>query len=270
MPHPKGIELSVPIGDALKTIQHALAPRRFSPADAHWAFKLAFSDQASIVVLPRLLRRLAEVAPHVTLRIEPKWNATVQAQLDAAEIDLAVGIIPNLPRRFAGSTLFEDRYVCMMRKDHPLAGRPITQAQFSAAEHVAVRPSLDRASQIDQTLNRLGGARKVVLNVNQFLSVPSVLMETNLIACLLRSVSHHFDQSRFYFCPLPFSYDPMSVVVTWTRARTEDAANSWMRKQLADACQDLRQQGRPAPRHARDGTGKPQAYHSGGSGRREP
>jgi DNA-binding transcriptional LysR family regulator len=63
-PTPRAVELSIPIGDALKTIQHALAPRRFSPADAHWAFKLAFSDQASIVAYP------------FCYGVSPKWRRT--------------------------------------------------------------------------------------------------------------------------------------------------------------------------------------------------
>ena len=238
-PTPRALELGPPITRALKQIQEALEPAHFAPADAGSDFRLTLSDHATVVVLPRLLPLLHKVAPQVRLRIIPKRNSAIEDQLDSGDVDFAVGIIPRLPRRFERQDLYEDQYVCMMHGSHPLAGRPITRAEFVAAEHLALRP-LDSPSVIDQCLKRHKVGRKVVLNVTQYLAVPNTIRNRNLIACMLRTVAEHFAGDAFYLSPLPFDIEPMKIALVWSRARTHHAANAWMRQKLVEACADLR------------------------------
>jgi DNA-binding transcriptional LysR family regulator len=121
-----------------------------------------------------------------------------------------------------------------------LAGRQIGTAEFSRINQLAVRPSLDWASQIDKRLRRFGATRRVVLNLSQFQAVPDVLRKSDLVACVLHSVTEQYDHSEFYFCPVPFPLDRVKVVVAWSRSRTGHAANAWMRQTLVEACDVLR------------------------------
>jgi DNA-binding transcriptional LysR family regulator len=232
-------ELGPPITQALKQIQAALEPATFAPSDAGSDFRLTLSDHATVVVLPRLLPLLQKAAPQVRLRILPKRNSAIEDQLDSGDVDFAVGIIPKLPRRFDRQELYQDEYVCMMHRGHPLAGRPITRAQFVAAEHLALRP-LDSVSVVDQCLKRHKVGRKVVLNVTQYLAVPNTIRKRNLVACMLRTVAEHFAGDEFYLSPMPFDLEPMKISLVWSRARTHHAANAWLRQKLVEACADLR------------------------------
>jgi DNA-binding transcriptional LysR family regulator len=238
-PTARAIELGPPITRALKQIQEALEPAHFAPADAGSDFRLTLSDHATVVVLPRLLPLLQKVAPQVRLRILPKRNSAIERQLDSGNVDFAIGIIPKLPRRFARQDLYVDEYVCMMHRSHPLAGRPIARSEFVAAEHLALRP-LDSVSVIDQCLKRHKVNRKVVLNVTQYLAVPGTIRKRNLVACMLRTVAEHFAGSEFYLSPMPFDFAPMTIALIWSRARTHNAANAWLRQKLVEACTDLR------------------------------
>jgi DNA-binding transcriptional LysR family regulator len=238
-PTARALELGPPITRALRQIQEALEPTQFAPSEAGSEFKLSLSDHATVVVLPRLLPLLQKVAPQVRLRILPKRNSTIQDQLDSGEADFAIGIIPRLPRRFERQDLYEDEYVCMMHRGHPLAGRRMTRAEFMAAEHLALRP-LDSASVIDQCLKRHKADRKVVLNVTQYLAVPNTIRKRNLVACMLRTVAEHFAGGEFQLSPLPFDIEPMKIVLVWSRARTHHPANAWMRQKMVEACADLR------------------------------
>jgi DNA-binding transcriptional LysR family regulator len=238
-PTARALELGPPITQALRQIQQALEPAQFAPADGDPEFKLSLSDHATVVVLPRLLPLLQKVAPQVRLRILPKRNSAIEDQLDSGEVDFAIGIIPRLPRRFARQDLYEDEYVCVMHRSHPLAGRPLTRAEFIAAEHLALRP-LDSASVVDQLLKRHKVARKVVLNATQYLAVPSMISKRNLVACMLRTVAGHFGDREFFLSPIPFNLEAMKIALVWSRARTHHAANAWMRQKLVEACADLR------------------------------
>jgi DNA-binding transcriptional LysR family regulator len=237
-PTSRALALGPPITRALKEIHQALEPAHFAPAHEPAVFRLALSDHATVTVLPRLLSLLELQAPQIRLRILPKRNLALEEQLDSGEVDFAVGIIPKLPRRFARHELYSDEYVCIMHRRHPLAGRPISLTQFQTSEQLALRP-LEFPSVIDQSLKRLKISRNVVLNVTQYLAVPNALQRRNLIACMLRTLSEQFSPKEFYVSPLPFALPLMKISLVWCRARTQHAANAWMRHTFMEACSEL-------------------------------
>jgi DNA-binding transcriptional LysR family regulator len=234
-PTPRALELSGPVCDGLAKLREALDRPVFSSVQPQWTFRLALSDHAVMVILPRLLSNLRDQAPAVRLEIESKFNSRIESQLDAASIDLALGIIPHLPSRFGKSVLFEDHYVCLMREDHPLACEALSREAFTSARHVAVRPSLDRAQNIDERLRDLGCPRQVVLNINQFLALPAILRETDLIAYLLRSIADVLVAPGLRIVQVPCAARTTPVVLAWSKVRDGDTANQWMRRQVVAA-----------------------------------
>jgi DNA-binding transcriptional LysR family regulator len=238
-PTPRAIELSGPILASLQTLRSAVLQRPFQPDVPDWTFRLALSDHAVVVILPLLLRILRQRAPDVKLEVESKWNSRIERQLDVGAVDLAIGVIPHLPRRFGREHLFADQYACVMRRDHPLAGGRLTRAAFSQADHLAVRPSLDRAQVVDEALERLGCPRRVVLNLNQFMAVPSVLKETDLIAYMLKSIADRLLVPGLTIEPVPFAPRRTDIVMAWDRAKTRSPANQWIRNVVTEAAKHL-------------------------------
>lgn len=244
-PTPRARELSEPVCAGLAKLRSAIDRPSFSAAQPRWTFRLALSDHAVMVVLPALLGILRQQAPEVRLEIESKWNSRVESQLDETSIDLALGIMPHLPDRFGKSVLFDDHYVCLMREDHPLATGDLSREGFSSADHVAVRPSLDRARNIDDRLKDLGCPRQVVLNVNQFLAIPAILKETDLIAYMLCSIAEVLIGPGLKIVQVPCAASSTKVILAWSKLRERDAANQWMRRQVVAAVKSRRAGGMP-------------------------
>ena len=237
-PTPFALRLTAPIRQALQLVQSALEPSLFEPASSTWTYRLAISDHASIVMLPALAEHLARVAPGVRLVLRPKVNAEVAAQLDANEIDFAIGVIPSLQRRFNQVPLFRDSYDCLLRRGHPLATRPLKLADFKAAEFLAVRPRHEGSSEADRLLAAHGVRRTIAITVDQFLAAPPVLAHTNLIAFMLRGVMRHLDLRQLHVAAAPLRLD-VQVVAVWNRALTRQPAHSWMRHQLIEVSRGL-------------------------------
>ncbi|KAF1025331.1 MAG: PCP degradation transcriptional activation protein [Burkholderia plantarii] len=60
--------------------------------------------------------------------------------LEAGAVDLAVGYFPDLDgSNFFQQRLFTHRFICLMRREHPLAGAPLTVEQYLACGHAVVR-----------------------------------------------------------------------------------------------------------------------------------
>jgi DNA-binding transcriptional LysR family regulator len=237
-PTPFAQRFAPPIRQALQLCQGALEPSRFDPANSTWSYRIAISDHASIVMLPRLTEHLSRAAPGVRLILRPKVNAEVAEQLDANEIDFAIGVIPTLKRRFSRMPLFRDTYDCLMRHDHHIATRPLRLADFKTTEFLAVRPRHEGASEIDRLLAARGIRRRIAVTVDQFLAAAPILLHTSLIAVMLRGVIRHLDVKQLHVAAAPFRVD-VQVGAVWNRALTKQTAHSWMRQQLAEVARDL-------------------------------
>ncbi|WGF89783.1 LysR family transcriptional regulator [Marinivivus vitaminiproducens] len=238
-PTPRAEDLAPPIRAALRQIEEALEATLFDAADANWTFNLAVSDQASVVLLPHLLEQISIAAPRIVLRIVSRPNEELPAVLDANEIDLAIGVIQTLPKRFKRMTLYDDGYVCMMRHDHPLAGRPITREEFLTCEHLAVKPGAGDMSRADRLLASEGIRRRTVTTVHQFLAVPGIIARSDLIVLIFEKMAPVFDRSRFYFSPVPIPNLQVTATAVWSDVHTDRPAHRWLRRQLTAAARRI-------------------------------
>jgi DNA-binding transcriptional LysR family regulator len=232
------LRLTTPIHEALQLVRSALEPSLFDPSNSTWTYRLAISDHASIVMLPSLAQHLARVAPGVRLVLRPKVNAEVAGQLDANEIDFAIGVIPALQRRFNRASLFRDSYDCLLRRNHPLAKRALKLNDFKSTEFLAVRPRHEGPSEVDRILIDKGVRRTVAITVDQFLAAPPILAHTNLIAFMLRGVMQHLNLKQLNVAQAPIRLD-VQVSAVWNRALTKQPAHSWMRQQLMEVSSRL-------------------------------
>lgn len=132
-PTPRALDLAEPLGRALAEIQRTLAfTQAFDPTTSASRFSLGLSEHSTYVILPRLLERLTDIAPAVTLRVRSfTGRDDAVTMLDGGEIDVAIGVPPTgATGRILTRPLFEDRFVCVLRKGHPAAGERLDLETF--------------------------------------------------------------------------------------------------------------------------------------------
>ena len=84
------------------------------------------------------------------------------------KIDLAVGLIPQLGAGFYQQRLFVQRYVCLMREDHPLATGDFSLDYFRTAHHAVVVAQGTGHGIIEEQLANAGVKRPVRLTLPHF------------------------------------------------------------------------------------------------------
>lgn len=129
-PTPKALELWEPIRDGLLQIRQALSPVVFEPATASQTFTLSMADYTATLLLPKLLPTLEQTAPLINLRIVPNTNINAASLLEQSEVDIALGRFFRPSSRLRVQDLMSDRYVCIMRRGHPLARKKLTLFLF--------------------------------------------------------------------------------------------------------------------------------------------
>jgi DNA-binding transcriptional LysR family regulator len=195
-PTPRARAIWPAVREALAQLQSSLIPNEFVPAEANTSFVLAMSDASAAELIPGLTETLEKQAPRVTLRVVPLTTRDPRRLLDEEACDLAVGYFPSMladltartqsgePQPFFHQRLFTGEYVCVMRKDHPLAQGPLSIDAFCAARHMLVSFSGRPFGFIDEALATLGRERFVVLTVNQFFTAARVVANANLLTVL--------------------------------------------------------------------------------------
>jgi DNA-binding transcriptional LysR family regulator len=245
LPTPRALALAPAIGAALDHLRAALDRPAFDPATARAAFQVAATDEIELALVPALVRRLAALAPGVTLRCHRLDGIFLlpQQELQSGAYDLAIGAFARpapVETGFFFHELYRARYECLARAGHPGVRGRFDLARFCALAHVATfyrgEPGF-----IDRVLAERGRKRRVALAVPHWLSVPFVVARSDLIATVPAAVAAALApplRLRRLRCPVPLP--PVHVSVAW-HARTHDSpAHRWLRDLLLAAARARR------------------------------
>ncbi len=244
-PTARGLEIWPAVQEALHKLQTALDPQVFDPAHATTAFVLTMADATAAELMPGLLDVITREAPGVTLRVVPLTTRDPRRLLEEGLADLAIGHFPAVladltARAQSGEVvsylhhrLFAGDYVCVMRKDHPLAGGPLTLERYCTARHMLVSFSGRAFGFIDEALALLHRTRPVVLTVNQFFTAGKVVAHSDLLTVLPRHflrVTGYADQ--LVQRELPFAVPPIQVDALWHQRQDGSSPHAWLRAQI--------------------------------------
>lgn len=235
MPTPRAQALAPSLKQWLADANSIVAGHTFEPSSAILTTSLAANDYIQSALVVPFLDRLRSSAPNIRVAIRPAQTDRVAEMLADGELDLSITSTPeitsfDLPSRL----LYEERYVCAIRKDHPLKrGRKVTLDQFCSYPHVLVSPTEGRfAGPTDLALAKLGRTRPVVLSVPGFLILPDLLQTDDLIAVVPERVLRGRMAGLRTFAP-PLDIPGFGVVALWHPRLHKDPAHKWLRELLA-------------------------------------
>jgi len=138
-PTERALALAGPLRAALLALQQGLEPAAsFNPAVAERGFTIMTNDFVAFALLPRLLARLQREAPRIHLQIRAWQEHVVPSELARGDADLAFGFHRGLTEGHHATPLFDDRFVFIARKGHPLVRGKITVRTYTKLAHVLV------------------------------------------------------------------------------------------------------------------------------------
>src|SRR5205807_9928065 len=129
-----------PVREALSRVNGTFTSEPvFNASTTARTFTLAMSDLGEIVFMPKILRRIRQLAPRASVRSVAASAAQTERGLETGEVDLAVGYFPDLREKsFAEKHLFFHHFVCLLRANHPISASTLSMSQFLSVEHAVV------------------------------------------------------------------------------------------------------------------------------------
>ncbi len=231
LPTPFAEQLAEPIGYALGMIHSGLNQHsRFEPGRVTQAVTIAMTDIGEIVFLPRLVERLRQEAPGVSLSTVRTTATNLREDMESGKVDLAIGPLPQLKAGFFQRRLFRQRYVCLFRQGHPLDRKRLTLADFKAAEHLVIVSPGTGHGKVDELIRRAGVERHVRLTIPHFVSVGQLLCSTDMVATVTERLAESLvEPFGLTWRPHPVALPEVAINVFWHAKVHRSPAHQWLR-----------------------------------------
>lgn len=239
-PTPRALALAEPVRQGLRLLGAALTTPAFEPRSSQRSFVIAASDYVEFVLLPPLLRALAAEAPGVRIEVRPWGLHEVPRALAQAELDLMIGYYDELPPKHRHTLLFDEEYVCIVRRDHPRVKTKLTLERYLELEHVLVSQRGDSPGSVDRALASRGLSRKIAARVSHFLMVPMLVSRTDLVAALSRRVAVPFTEPLgLRVLQPPLALPRARIGQVWHEQMEADPGHRWLREAIARVSNQL-------------------------------
>lgn len=206
-----------------------LGHRTFEPALSTRTFRVATDDYCGALLLPELVARVRGAAPRVSIEVHGFEADAPMSALLRGEIQLALGSLIHAPPGVHTRALFQDGFVCVVRRAHPKVRRNLDLDTFVALDHVLVSSPGYGPGVVDHALAALGLHRNIAVRLPHFLVAPAVVAASDLIVTLPERISRRIALDTLKLVPSPLELGQFEVVAAWSAAAETDAANAWLR-----------------------------------------
>jgi DNA-binding transcriptional LysR family regulator len=242
---PRAVTLLEPVQSMLAQVEALVSRNRaFDPATAVRTFRFGLPDSMEILIMPALLARMREVAPGIHLRLYNFDASRLLDDLDADEMDLAIGYDAFQPGQFHHKRrkLFTETYLCMFNAEKTGVAPPISLEDFVRLPHVltSLRPGRSVRGIVDDALEKLGLRRSIALTTPRFLTVPSLVARAPVIVTMQARLARLFAaEFGLSLSPLPVELREVTVSLLWHASYDHDPAHTWLRHQVAELVAEL-------------------------------
>lgn len=221
-----------------RAIGQELNPEAIDPAHFQGAFTIAMSDYTSARVMPRLGVYLQTHAPGVRINAAPYSVLNLLQHLEREGADLALGTNLDDTRQakeLRTHALWPIHSSCFMRKGHPLARGALTLPRFLEARHVDVLLPGMTSTIYDSLLSEHGHTRNLVITLNQYNHVLSLIANSDYIGVLPSTLLELCpERNRLLKREPPVPIAVRSLVMTWHQRHDSRPAHAWLRQAISE------------------------------------
>ncbi len=258
---PKGYEptyrasaIYAQLQDTLPKLQSLLGKTEFDPAKATGLFRIEASDWGATVLIPGLVRDVADRAPGIQIDVVPRQSG--YEALEANEVDLVLGgpLLNSASKAefLREEPLLRDKIVCLVRKGHPLTKRRLTLREYARARHIQLSPlqpvrrlpisfSAQRQPSVAQALERLGEKIIVEVRVPYFSSVGPIVENTDLIATLPLEMARRTKTPTTRIVSAPSEFLGVAYHQIWHSRNDSSPIHDWARRVIRELASHVTQ-----------------------------
>ena len=227
-PTPVAQNIIVPARAALELLRKSVQESHtFDPLIAEKQFNFASRDLLEVSILAHL----EDGSPNITLANFEISRSKVVSEMANGNLDFFADASTFTDPHLHKACIATDRYVVLARKNHPKLKNGLDLETFLDMNHINVTYRHDGSSAVDVVLDNLGHKRCIKFHSQHFLTVPSALVKTDMVACMPYHLAKHYDLAMY---EMPIDMPAMEYFLYWHVSMNEDHAHRWMREQIME------------------------------------
>lgn len=217
----------------LPRLEALLRPGSFEPASSSQRFTLVTTDYGSVVVVPDLIAKVAEVAPKVRLDIS-LWDRNAINAIEVGNVDLAViGI--DAVRQFETEAFNAEEFVCLVSRNHPIKTRRFTLESYVKYPHVSINVARGGQPWIENRLAAEGYKRNIAMSTPTSASAVLAIARTDMIFTIGKQMaSTLLPLASLRIVAAPHQIGKSHHCMAWHRRSNGDVAQEWFRDLVRD------------------------------------
>ena len=246
---PRAIALKPQVHLVVTEARRTLEPEReFVAAELSRTFVIHATDYVLTVLGGTVDRILREEAPKVCVRFVPNTPDDSSMLRDQGS-DLAVGIYGELPQEMRTRQLLTDRFVCVVRKGHPAAGKRFTIDRFVGLPHVQVAPRGKPGGYLDDVLRERGLSRTVARAVPYFVTALQLTAETDYVLTISERIARRYERTLgLEVLEAPVPLQPYALSLVWHPRVDAEPGHRFVREVFLRAAAEVAGERHPEPR----------------------
>tara|TARA_B100000900_G_scaffold412644_1_gene434871 strand:+ start:1147 stop:2040 length:894 start_codon:yes stop_codon:yes gene_type:complete len=233
-PTPRANDLSLPIQSALNNLELSLSSINFDPRTTKKLYRISMSDDVAPIILPNLVNFIEINSPESSLSVRSEQGNAALKLLDNNEIDFAMGRFETVGSRFGFSDLFTEKYVCILKKHHPLSNeQKLSIDQYLNSKHLRVAPMNAPTHPIDRALSQLNLERDISVRIELTTLAPVIINNTDLILTLPSKTAQRMAKNYdFKIIELPLDLEKRKTRIVWHKELSNHPTFDWIKNQI--------------------------------------
>jgi DNA-binding transcriptional LysR family regulator len=190
------------------------------------------SDAVAALLVGPLFAASSRAAPGLRVQFVPEGNEDAAALRDG-RVDLDIGVAQMPEPELRSRRLVQDRFVCVVRRGHPLSRGRLTPQRFVKFAHLSVSRTGKATGPIDARLAGLGLARRVAAVVPTFFAALFAAASSDLVASVPGILATQAARVLpLHGVALPVDVPSIPIAQTWHPRLEVDPAHRWLRGQV--------------------------------------
>jgi DNA-binding transcriptional LysR family regulator len=236
-PTPRALRLAPGIAAALEALRGTLGRELpFDPAVAERTFVIGLTDYVLAVVGPPLVTLVRQSGPGLHLRLVAYAKDELGPLIAGGVLDLALGVLADPPPDVVVTELFEERFVGIARRGHPVLAAAPDAAGYAALDHALYTTRRDATGSVDTALAALGLARRVAVTVPFLAQLPRIIAASDLVAAIPARAAAMLCGDDVVPFAIPLDLAPWRLQMVWNPLARSDQGSAWLRETVRAVC----------------------------------
>jgi len=233
-PTARARSLAAHVRSVLQKAEETLSfSEEFMPLTEQRTFRLGFSSELEVHLLPELMAHLRKVAPGIRLIARHVERQNLHALLERGEIELAIGCFGEQAQWHRSEVLFDEQLTCCFNPDLMPFSAPIGKDDYLTQPHALMSFTGKLMGCVENAFNRAGASLNAVFSAQNFLALLSFAQHSPVLVTLPSRIARRYcNLFGLVMCEVPLQLEIFPNSIVWPVNAENDPALDWLREQI--------------------------------------